>query len=186
MIRRGGLEQASVRNIAQEAGLSVGSMRHYFASQAELFAYCMNLFVDRIHARFQTMKFDGSVLTVLKMLILQFLPVDEDRRLEMEVWLSFSAKAVHDPELKKLSDKMYDDMHGVSRFVIDTLVKEGLAKPDLQADIEQEKLYALIDGLAVHHLLRPDALPAERLEAIIDEHLRSLCVPEAGNGQNGR
>ncbi|MDI5788287.1 TetR family transcriptional regulator [Bacillus licheniformis] len=30
MIHRDGLEQCTVRNVAKEAGLSAGSMRHYF------------------------------------------------------------------------------------------------------------------------------------------------------------
>ena len=39
VIQRGGLEKATVRNIAEEAELSVGSLRHYFTSQAELLAF---------------------------------------------------------------------------------------------------------------------------------------------------
>jgi Uncharacterized protein conserved in bacteria len=40
VIRRDGLEQASVRNVAREADLSMGSLRHYFATQSELMAFC--------------------------------------------------------------------------------------------------------------------------------------------------
>jgi Uncharacterized protein conserved in bacteria len=181
IIRRGGLEQASVRNIAEEAGLSVGSMRHYFASQAELFAYCMNLFLVQIEERIKAMKFDGPLLTVLKQLIFQFLPVDEERRTEMEVWFTFNAKTLVYPELKELSDDMYKNLLNISGMVIDQLIAHKWAKPGLDADIEREKLYALIDGLAIHSMLRPDVLTPDRLETIIDQHLQSLCreAPES-------
>lgn len=43
VIRREGLENASVRNVAQEANLSVGSLRHYFSTQSDLLVYSMEL-----------------------------------------------------------------------------------------------------------------------------------------------
>ncbi|NKI21064.1 TetR family transcriptional regulator [Paenibacillus dendritiformis] len=175
VIRRSGLEQASVRKIAEEAGLSVGSMRHYFSTQAELFAFCMNLFIDRVEKRIKAMDREGPVLMDLKRLLLQFLPVDEERMMEMEVWLSFQAKALIYPELQALSDRMHDGMHMAASFVVNTLLEHKLAKPGLDAGMEAEKLYALVDGLAMHRMMRPERLPAERLEAIIDQHLQALC-----------
>jgi DNA-binding transcriptional regulator YbjK len=51
VVRRDGLEQASVRNVAREAGLSMGSLRHYFASQSELMVFAFRTVVDRIESR---------------------------------------------------------------------------------------------------------------------------------------
>jgi DNA-binding transcriptional regulator YbjK len=51
VIRRDGLQRASVRNVAREAGLSMGSLRHYFASQSELLCFAMQLVGDRARAR---------------------------------------------------------------------------------------------------------------------------------------
>lgn len=175
VIRQHGLEQASVRNIALEAGLSVGSMRHYFSTQAELFAFCMNLFRDRIEQRIGQMTFSGPILMELRNLILQFLPVDEDRKMEMEVWLSFNAKALIHPELRLLSYEMHDGLYRASKFVIETLQKQALACHDLDPELETEKLYALIDGLAVHQIMQPGRLEAARIEFMIDEHLKKLC-----------
>ncbi|KKO55101.1 TetR/AcrR family transcriptional regulator [Paenibacillus sp. DMB20] len=175
VIRRSGLEHATVRNIAVEAGLSVGSMRHYFSTQAELFAFCMNLFLRRIEKRIETMRADGPVLLDLKRLLMQFLPVDEDRKMEMEVWLSFNAKALIHPELKELSDEMQDGLYKAVRFVVDTLLEYKLAKPGLNTEMEAEKLYALVDGLAIHQIVRPGRVTTERLEEIIDQHLNLLC-----------
>lgn len=66
VIRQSGLEQATVRKIAEEAGLSVGSMRHYFSSQVELFAFCMNIFVERVEKRLEAFELTGPLLTDLK------------------------------------------------------------------------------------------------------------------------
>ncbi|WP_339272583.1 TetR/AcrR family transcriptional regulator [Paenibacillus sp. FSL W8-0426] len=175
VIRDHGLEHATVRNIAKEAGLSVGSMRHYFATQAELFAFCMNLFADRVQQRVEALQMNESVLQNMKNLLLQFLPLDEDRKIEMEVWFSFTAKVLVYPELKKLSDQMHQGMYMSAQYVIQELQTQGLTDPDMDAGVETEKLYALIDGLAIHMLMQPERLTAERVEQVIEQHLNMLC-----------
>lgn len=185
VIRRSGLDYATVRNIAEEAGLSVGSMRHYFSTQAELFAFCMNLFVKRVEERIAGMPFNGPVLQDLVKLLLQFMPLDEDRKTEMEVWLSFNAKGLSYPELKTLSNEMHDGLFQASVFTVKTLVEHGLALPGLDAELEAEKLYAIMDGLSIHHVLHPGRMTNERLEEIIRLHLHSLCSKEALDSGKG-
>ncbi|MEO2202572.1 TetR/AcrR family transcriptional regulator [Paenibacillus pabuli] len=177
VIRDNGLEHATVRTIAKEAGLSVGSMRHYFATQAELFAFCMNLFAERVKQRVEALQMSGTVLENMKNLLLQFLPLDEDRKMEMEVWFSFSAKVLMYPELKKLSDQMHNGMYLSAQLVIQELREHGMAHPDLDAEIETEKLYALVDGLAIHTLMQPERLSVQRMEQVIEQHLIMLCQP---------
>ncbi|WP_150460359.1 TetR family transcriptional regulator [Nesterenkonia ebinurensis] len=52
VILRSGLARASVRAVAQEAGLSVGSLRHYFSEQRELQIYALELINERAHQRY--------------------------------------------------------------------------------------------------------------------------------------
>ncbi|MBA9083956.1 AcrR family transcriptional regulator [Fontibacillus solani] len=174
VIRKSGLEHATVRRIAEEAGLSVGSMRHYFSTQEDLFSFCMGLFVERVEERLENLKWEGPLVNDLKCMLLQFLPMDQERTLEMEVWFSFSAKTLIYPELKKLSNNMQDGMHKASQFVLDKLVANKLIKPGLDIDLETEKLYALIDGLAIHGILQRDRLMPDRIESIVEQHLRTL------------
>ncbi|RRJ67668.1 TetR family transcriptional regulator [Paenibacillus oralis] len=175
VIRQSGLEQATVRKIAEEAGLSVGSMRHYFSSQVELFAFCMNIFVERVEKRLEAFELKGPLLTDLKRLLMQFLPVDEERTLEMEVWFAFHAKSLVYPELRRLSANIQDGLYKASRFVLEEIIRNRLARPNLDIELETEKLYALIDGLAVHKIMQPDRLPAERLESLLESYLAALC-----------
>ncbi|WP_339294238.1 TetR family transcriptional regulator C-terminal domain-containing protein [Paenibacillus sp. FSL W7-1279] len=178
VIQRGGLEKATVRNIAEEAELSVGSLRHYFTSQAELLAFCMNLMIERIEERFLTLSLKGPVFEDVKQVLMQFLPMDEDRTMEMEVWMSFVAKALVYPELRIMTDHMYDGLTKACQYAVDTLVAHKLAKPELDLDYEKERIYALVDGLAIHHIMRPQQLAKEKIERILEQHLRSLCLDD--------
>ena len=87
-----GLEKATVRTIAKEAGLSVGSLRHYFPTQSELLLFSMELVFERIHQRFQSRHYKGTPLDVLTEMIQQLLPMDEEKRVETEVWFVFLVK----------------------------------------------------------------------------------------------
>src|SRR5436309_895753 len=48
-----GLERASLREVADEAGLAVGSVRHYFSSSDDLQVFAFAAVVDRIVARLE-------------------------------------------------------------------------------------------------------------------------------------
>jgi len=52
-----------------------------------------------------------------------------------------------------------------------------MAHPDLDAEIETEKLYALVDGLAIHTLMQPERLSVQRMEQVIEQHLLMICQP---------
>ncbi|MGF9700866.1 TetR/AcrR family transcriptional regulator [Paenibacillus sp. MABNR03] len=175
IIRRDGMEQASVRNIAEEAGISAGSMRHYFSTQSELLLYAMNLVSERVSSRIQQMSFNGSPMDNMKRLLLEFMPTTDEKLAEMEVWYAFTAKSKTDPALKELADKVYDELRQAVATVIMYLVKLDLSRVDLDRELEIERLYALVDGLAIHAVLRPDQVTAKVMEDILSLHLASLC-----------
>ncbi|MBA4603115.1 TetR/AcrR family transcriptional regulator [Thermoactinomyces mirandus] len=79
-----GIEQATVRKIAKTAGLSVGSLRHYFSSQSELLRFSMELVAKRVKERAEARKYDGDPMEFMTEAICEVLPIDEERRIEME------------------------------------------------------------------------------------------------------
>ncbi|MBR7796884.1 TetR family transcriptional regulator [Agaribacter marinus] len=173
-----GIEQATVRNIAHAADLSVGALRHYFTTQSELLLYSMQLVSDRVRERMASQQYDGPPLQVMEEVLFEFIPLDKDRKIEMEVWLSFSARSLVDPDLMQLNQKVYHDLRRVIIAVIDHLISLQFVPDQFAAEIETERLYALIDGLAIHHLLQPDSLSKEMMTSVIQHHLKSLCKQE--------
>ena len=178
IIRRDGMEQASVRNIAEEAGISAGSMRHYFSTQSELLLYAMNLVSERVSNRIKQMSFNGSPMENMKLLLLEFMPNTDEKMAEMEVWFAFAAKSKTDPALKALADKVYDEIRQAIATVITYLVKLNLSRADLNEELEIERLYALVDGLSIHAVLRPDQMSSKIMENALSLHLEALCRAE--------
>lgn len=172
-----GIEQATVRKIAETAGLSVGAVRHYFASQSELLRFSMELVSDRVKQRVKTRKFPkGPVsLEFIADGVCEVLPIDDERKIEMEVWLAFSAKVLVDNTLHELSNKMYNDMHQGFKKVIETLQLLQFAKDELDLNMEVNRLHAIVDGMAMHHVLNSKQLTQEKMIQTLNYHLQSLC-----------
>lgn len=172
-----GIEQASVRKIAKTAGLSTGSLRHYFSSQSELLRFSMEMVSNRVIERAKAREFpEGqSPLEFLIEGVYEVLPINEERKIEMEVWLAFSAKVLVDSTLRELSNKVYNDMHQGLKNVIDTLQVLQYAKDGLDFELEVNRLHALVDGMAMHHLLNPEHFTHDKMIQTLEYHLQSLC-----------
>ncbi|WP_042417293.1 TetR/AcrR family transcriptional regulator [Streptacidiphilus anmyonensis] len=169
VVRRSGLDGVSVRTVAAEAGLSPGSLRHYFATQAEVLAFAMQLVLDRVRARVEAVEPDPDTATAVRRVIEELLPLDAERRAEAEVWLAFTTRAQVDPALRALRDASYDALESVCGQLTDALLPDH---PGREAEVE--RLYALIDGLVLHAVMRPDRATPALMRAVVDRHLTEL------------
>jgi AcrR family transcriptional regulator len=170
VVARDGIEGASVRTVAREAGLSMGSLRHYFATQAELLAFSLGEVERRIRARLAALDTSGDPRDVLERVLHQLVPLTPESRVEHEIWLAFVGKAVAEPALHELNARVYDEL----RTLLRRLVPDVLG-PGRDADLETERLYALVDGLVLHAALRPGQCTPDRVADVIRYHLGTLA-----------
>ncbi|WP_028776148.1 TetR/AcrR family transcriptional regulator [Shimazuella kribbensis] len=183
VILKSGIEKATVRNIAEEANLSVSTMRHYFTNQSELLYFSMELIIERMEERIKNrvQQFEGSPFDAAKRIVLFFIPSNEEEHMELQVWLSFNAKALSNNEMRKLIDKMYMDMYKGMEWALHILKESKWLKSEVDMKLEIDRLYGLVDGLAIHRILKPDILTPEDIEMIISHHLKELCKEEFEN-----
>jgi AcrR family transcriptional regulator len=167
VVRREGIEHASVRAVAGEAGCSAGSLRHYFSTHSELLAFALKVVVDRIGSRLAALERHPEPRRAARQVLHELLPLDDERRAENEVWLAFTARALVDPSLREIHAGVDEALRRTW-----TDVAEALALDD--PELEGERLHAVVDGLCVHAALNGDRLPADRIQAVIDHHLDSL------------
>lgn len=175
VILHDGLDRASVRNVAREAGLSMGSLRHYFGSQTELLAFAMRLVMQRARRRVEALDLSScGPRRAVELVLSEVLPLDAERLAEAEVWLALTGKALVDPTLRVLRDEAYDELRELCGWSIRTLAEPDEAAPGLDVDLETERLYAVIDGLAVHAVVRPERTSARGMISVLSRHLDSL------------
>lgn len=185
IIAADGLERASLREVADEAGLAVGSVRHYFASSDDLLAHSFGVVVDRITGRLDAAREHLSrqdpgapehgegVLTLLG----QFLPLDEERAVDACVWMAFKNAARIRPFLAAEADRSHRAVAALVGWLIMELRGPGETEDGdgHQALVtEAERLLATLDGLTMHALLQPEWMTAEMCRDVLSSHLRSL------------
>jgi AcrR family transcriptional regulator len=177
-----GLERASLREVAGEAGLAVGSVRHYFAGSNELLRFSFATVVDRILVRLTAAlpavaaSERGSagrheaVLTLLG----EFLPLDEERAVDACVWMAFKNAARIRPYLAAEGDRSHREVAAVVGQVITALVSDN-GDRHYSLTVEAERLLATLDGLCMHALLQPAWMTAQMCHDVLDRHVSSLA-----------
>ncbi|MGC0362560.1 AcrR family transcriptional regulator [Rhodococcus sp. 27YEA15] len=178
VIRRDGIASASVRTVADEAGMSTGSLRHLFASQSELMLFAMELVTVRVEMRIAALVFDADSRRALRQFADQFVPLDADRREEMIVWRSFATAAVTDSALTAVRDRTNRTLFEKFRELIQWSKDDGHLLPDAPVHLEAMRLHALVDGLAAQAVDDPDRITTDAIAQVLDAHCRELFDSE--------
>lgn len=165
VVRRAGIHAVSVRTVAAEAGTSPSALRHYFATQDELLAFAMVALLQRAAARVGLVRSLGGVDGAIAVLE-ELLPLDDERRDEVQVWLAFLVRAQTEPALRVIADEAETAVRSAADLAI-RLAGGG-------AD-EVDPAYHLVDGLALHGTLWPQRYPPAHLRAVLAAHLARVA-----------
>jgi AcrR family transcriptional regulator len=177
VVRRAGIHAVSVRSVAAEAGMSPSAMRHYFSSQDDLLTFALEAVVERVTARLRAATEPLEGARGARFLLEQFLPLDDDRQAETEVYLAFIGRAQVEPRLRAIRDRTDADTRRAMLIALRLLDEGGALGTGRDPGQEADRLYALVDGLAMHGALMPDRYPPDRLRAVLATHLRDLRTP---------
>ncbi|MFC5723905.1 TetR/AcrR family transcriptional regulator [Streptomyces gamaensis] len=184
VVVRDGLQRASLRSVADEAGLNIGSLRHYFASQQELMNFAMQSMLDRLEARLnRRLEHIGDLaghhranrLRLAADFLAELLPLDEQRRAEVTVFHDFTAAARTNPAFRRLSHRTAQATRRLTRRVLERLDATETLRPGRDLDLEAERLAALLDGLGLTAVLHPDLVSSRNCAEVLRAHLDELC-----------
>jgi TetR/AcrR family transcriptional regulator, transcriptional repressor of bet genes len=181
VIARSGVSGATMREVAAEAGLTTGSLTHYFTDKRELLLFTLRASLEqRRHGRPRAA--DTNAASLLRTVLEGVLPIDESARLHWIVTIAFCAQAVTDVALANEQQVAY------RRFVstVTTLLERGAAEGSLASTnprTDAERLIAVADGIALQALFDPVSWPAQRqcdhLEAMLGPYVTSPYVTSA-------
>jgi AcrR family transcriptional regulator len=180
VIRSRGVDGASIRTVAHEAGWSPGSLRHYFSTQAELLTFAMQMVVERVEARVVALDPPPDPRGAVEQRLHELLPLDKERRAENEVWLAFAGRALVDPQLRARHEEVDDELRAACLRALQELGSGGFLRPGLDLELEAERLHGLLDGLALHTAMRPDRMSPQLIRSVLARHLDSLDPNEDG------
>ena len=174
VIARDGLDKTTVRTMARETGRSAGTLAHYFTDKDDVLVSALQLSHERIAARWEEKLSGLKGLSALRELVLDNLPLDDDRELETRLAVAYWSRVLTKESLVsshwRKGPKLIDRLH--------TLVREAQELKEIRDDesVEDiaERLHALIDGFSLHSLLYPERLFRARVERLMETELKNL------------
>lgn len=176
VVRRDGVRTVSVRTVAAEAGLATASLRRAFPTQAVLLTFCLDLVRERVLRRMGALPLVGTPREVALRILAELLPLDVERRAEMEVFLQIGTLALTDAGLRPVYDAAHVDLAAACRRVLDKLDAARELRPGLDLDRESRRLHALIDGLALHLIRDQPTADTGWAVVILGDHLQNLAA----------
>lgn len=174
LILRDGISAVSVRDVAAEAGLSTGSLRHMFTSKADMLAYSMELVHIRLRARVRAHLAITDPRERALAMLAETLPLDEVRRCQLVVILALNTEAPSHPQLGELANSAQLEARKGYVALLRYLVRNGVVSERHDLDIEAMRLHAFVDGVAIHALLGGTDSPESALR-MVTEHLDGLA-----------
>ncbi|MDQ3362263.1 MAG: TetR family transcriptional regulator [Actinomycetota bacterium] len=175
-VARRGIEAATMREIADEAGFSTGVLAHYFEDKDALILHALHVSIERAAGRVGRRSGGATGLEALRSVLREGLPLDDERRGEMRVWINFWGRATSSEALGREQGRWYTLWRSVVQALLEECRRAGEVSPDLDAEQEAAALVALVDGIGIQATFESDRFPPEEQASLIERQLGRLAA----------
>src|SRR5580698_7721902 len=138
LISTRGLEAASLRNVAAEAGVSMGTVQHYFADKQAMLDFAQQYNYERATERIPKLIAEipepRTFRTMLRALLVDLLCLEGESREGGRLGAAMLARAVIDPQAATTARTGYD---GLTKFMT-TQLRTAQQAGEIPADADPE------------------------------------------------
>ncbi|WP_406638750.1 TetR/AcrR family transcriptional regulator [Amycolatopsis sp. WGS_07] len=184
VVEQQGWNRATMREVAREAGASLGQVQHYFSTRTAMLTFAMEFAAEHTsHRVAEGLAGATHPREVLRVTLAEMLPLHPDSRATSRMSAAYVLEALHDPELHaRLRDELRE-----KRAIVEHLLRQAIADGHIPADRDPEvetNLVLALTGLTP--LLDLDVIEPRAALAAIDRHLDQLFVQPPRRGSAAR
>jgi AcrR family transcriptional regulator len=163
-----GIEAVTMRNVASEAGVSVGAVQYTFTNKDTLIQSAMDSVSEAFMAELMALLGgSGSPQEALQTLCLLLAGALDGQRDAGVIWLAFVSKAATSPQIAEAHQRAWAEMEKALEGLLSS------AYPGATSD-DAATLLAVLDGLAVARVTEPARMPIDRARRIVLNVLSSF------------
>ena len=155
VIVNSGLDAVSVRIVAAEANVAVGSVQYHMGTRDELLAKALMYSTYRQHERVNTYRLAGSVRDRLTASLMELLPTGGVQREDAVMWVTFNAAASTRDWLAPVMSRELDLFQERVAVALRAARESGELVSGIDDDNGARLITALVNGLALDYLNAP-------------------------------
>jgi AcrR family transcriptional regulator len=182
VVAKNGLEAATLRAIAREAGCTTGVLMHYFRDKEDLFLFALDQMFDEAETELREVLLEKNPVDGLKRFFFHYLVSTKESELQARGWLNFVGRALWNKRFLRKYRQRYARTRALIQKVLQAATQTGLLRRCPDMALEADALFALFDGATMHALLEPGRFPPERQKLLLDWHLVRLLKPSRRAG----
>jgi AcrR family transcriptional regulator len=179
VIARAGIIGVTTREIAREAGVSTGVLAHYFADKEELLAAALRLSHQQVYARIRERTQGLLGIDAIRVVMLEALPLDEQRMLEAQIEMSFLSLALGNSGLRELQHEEFERFWDTLHYRVCEAQKLGQIWAGSDPSDITHELMILVEGMSQEAVLYPSRATAQRQCQTLDAVLDRIGSPAA-------
>ena len=179
LVARSGVEGATVRAVAREAGWSMGALRYYFGTQDELLDFALEASLADIPVRLaRVLGTRQPGLRRAQALVEELLPLDDRRMAEVRVYLAFMARVRTEDRALGVAERLWHGERHVCGLALADVTGEapptvvGVVPRHLRARVDE--LQVFVDGLSFLGATIPGRMTAARATTLVRAELERL------------
>ena len=170
IIARLGIEGATMREIALEAGFANGALRPYFSTKDTLLEFAFSHVFNRTNERVAKVTEGKAGLLALRAFCAEVLPLDEERVNEARIVIAFWQKAINDPQKAEIHQQSMEEwLTTLRRYLAEAREAGDVSAAVDDATLAMQLLNMLL-GAQIGAALatgRPDSGSAEQLDGFL-------------------
>lgn len=145
-IAKRGPEMLRMKDVAEVAGVSVGTLQYYFGSREDLLVSAFSVHTSSVVEAIASLTREQGTAWQKLQSSLRAVPEIGDFRIRSQVWIELVAVSSRNDYLRASVDDVFDKWSAHFRTIIDSGIRDGSFSPLADTDVIVESLIAAIDG----------------------------------------
>jgi AcrR family transcriptional regulator len=174
MIATDGIESVTTRRIAAASGYANGALLYYFKNKEEVITAAFESAFEATNSRVANAHPARHGLDGLQALCVEIMPLDERRRLEAKVVLTYWHQALGSAEKSALFGERISQWRSEMSQRLEEAQAFGDVAGDVKISTAVDELMSMLLGLQTLAVLTPEDAPAERQLAQLNAFIDSL------------
>jgi AcrR family transcriptional regulator len=179
IIARNGLEGATMREIAMEAGFANGALKPYFPTKDTLLEFAFSHVFKRTNQRIAEVTAGQTGMAALRSFCFEVLPLDEERINEARIVIPFWQKAINDPQKAVIHQQSMDEWLTAIRRYLQEARDAGDVSTAVGDDVLAGQLLNMLLGAQIEAALAPSGRADFGHDRQLEGYLALLTQPSA-------